>query len=128
MTLLHALHHGSLAKSDKNVHRLSRHVYDVHRIWNTPTLRTSILNAKLLRAVVENKQVFFKETKARYELVTNFDLSCAPHDHLAKAMREDFVAMQSMFFPESNVPTFDDALATLKEIDVTVAGWKTATS
>ena len=125
VTLLHALHHGTLAKPDKNVHRLSRHVYDVHRIWSTPKLRASILNAKLLRAVVENKQVFFKDAKARYELVTDFDLNCAPHDDLATAMRADFAAMQSMFFPESNVPTFDDALATLKEIEVTVAGWKT---
>ena len=125
VTLLHALHHGTLAKPDKNVHRLSRNVYDVHRIWKTPKLRTNLLNATLLRAVVENKQVFFKETKARYELVTSFDLNCAPHDNLAAAMREDFAAMESMFFPASTVPTFDDAIATLKEIEVTVASWKT---
>ncbi len=126
VTLLHALHHGTRAKPDKNVHRLSRHVYDVHRIWNAPKLRTSILSAKLLRAVVENKQIFFRETKARYELVTNFELNCAPHDDLAAAMRADFAAMGSMFFPASAVPTFDEALATLKELDEIVASWKTA--
>ena len=125
VTLLHALHHGTRAKADKNVHRLSRHVYDVHRIWNAPKLRTSLLNAKLLHAVVANKQVFFKETKARYELVTTFELNCAPHDDLATAMRADFAAMASMFFPESTVPSFDEALATLREIEVTVASWKT---
>lgn len=125
VTLLHALHHGTLAKADKTVHRLSRHVYDVHRIWHTEKLRTNVLNAQLLRAVVENKQVFFKENKARYDLAEKFELSCAPHPDLATAMRTDFGAMESMFFPQSSVPTFDEALATLKEIDSIVAGWKT---
>ena len=125
VTLLHALHHATLVKHDKNVHRLSRHIYDVHRIWDTHELRTSILDAKLLQAVVHNKKVFFEDRKARYELVTTLDLNCAPHDALAATMRTDFTAMESMFFPESNVPTFDDAVATLKEIDATVAGWKT---
>ncbi len=124
VTLLHALHHGTTAKPDKAVLRLSRHIYDVHRIWNTPALRTSLLDRKLLQAVVENKTVFFREAKARYDLVTRFELSCAPHDALAKAMREDFAAMESMFFPGSPVPDFDDALATLREIDATVARWK----
>ena len=123
--MLHALHHGTLAKPDKSVLRLSRHMYDVHRIWNAPTLRTSLLDRKLLQAVVENKTVFFREAKARYDLVTTFKLSCAPHDALAKAMREDFAAMQSMFFPASSVPTFDEALATLAEIDSLVASWAT---
>ena len=101
VTLLHALHHGTRAKPDKNVHRLSRHVYDVHRIWNAPKLRTSLLNAKLLQAVVANKQVFFKETKARYELVTSFEPSCAPHEELATAMRADFAATVMVLFAKS---------------------------
>lgn len=48
VTMLHALHHATIAKPDKSVLRLSRHVYDVHRIWNTSTLRTSLLDRKLL--------------------------------------------------------------------------------
>jgi len=124
VTLLHALHHGTAAKPDKNLHRLSRHMYDVHRIWKTTALRTSLLDSTLLQAVVDNKTVFFRETKARYDLVTKFELNCAPGDALAKLLRDDFAAMESMFFPGSTVPAFDDALATLKEIDATVSGWK----
>lgn len=124
VTLLHALRHGTTAKPDKAVLRLSRHIYDVHRIWSTPTLRETLLDPKLLHAVVENKTVFFREAKARYDLVARFELSCAPHTALAKAIREDFAAMKSMFFPGSSVPDFDDALATLTEIDETVARWK----
>lgn len=125
VTMLHALHHATIAKPDKSVLRLSRHVYDVHRIWNTSTLRTSLLDRKLLQAVVENKTVFFRESKARYDLVATLELSCSPHDALSKTMREDFAAMESMFFPGSAVPTFDEALATLAEIEKVVAGWKT---
>jgi hypothetical protein len=124
VTLLHALHHATLAKPDKGVLRLSRHIYDVHRIWHTPARRTSLLDRKLLQAVVDNKTIFFRETKARYESVTRFALNCAPHDALADALRRDFAAMGSMFFPGSTVPAFDEALETLKEIDSTVARWR----
>jgi hypothetical protein len=124
VTLLHALHHGTLAKPDKPVLRLSRHIYDVHRIWHTPALQTALLDPALLQAVVQNKTVFFRETKACYDLVTTFELNCAPHDALTDALRRDFSAMGSMFFPESKVPAFDEALATLGEIDSVVAGWR----
>ncbi len=127
VTLLHALHHGTLAKADKGVHRLSRHIYDVHRIWNATALRARIVaDRALLRSVVHNKQIFFRETKARYEMVALLDLNCAPHEALEKAMREDFVAMESMFFPGSPVPAFEDTLTTLREIEQMVRAWKPA--
>lgn len=123
-TLLHAIHHGTLTRPDKRVDRLSRHLYDLHQIWHQPELRARLLeNPGLLQAVVRNKAVFFKEGKARYDLVEGFGLNAVPHPDLEARLREDYDAMESMFFPDSTVPAFDELLSTLAEIDATVGEW-----
>jgi hypothetical protein len=124
VTLLHALHHGTLAKPDKHSDRLSRHLYDLHRLWHTPALRPALLDPVLLDAVARNKTVFFKEGKARYELLAERKLAATPHPALQSRLQADFVAMQSMFFPGSKVPTFDELLATPREIEALVASWE----
>lgn len=124
VTLLHGLHHATLAKPDKNIARLSRHIYDVHCLWHTATLREKIVDPSLLLAVVENKMVFFQDPKSRYELVKEWKLTCEPHKALAETLRKDFRAMASMFFANAQVPTFDEALGALGEVDTMVASWK----
>lgn len=74
-------------------------------------------------AFVKNKQVFFTDRKSKYELVQEYELTCTPHENLEAALRKDFEAMRSMFYAESDVPTFDRALQSLREIDAMVAGW-----
>ncbi len=123
-TLLHALHHGTLAKPDKRGERLSRHLYDVHRMWTTPGVRARLQDPALLDAVVANKEVFFKEGKARYDLVRARQLQATPHDALSQMLRADHEAMESMFFPESPVPTFEEMITTAREVDALVASWR----
>lgn len=124
-TLLHALHHGTLAKPDKAVVRLSRHAYDLHQMWSRPGLKGCLLaDRKLLAAVVRNKSVFFKEGKARYDLVDAFTLNATPHEALQTRLREDYAAMAEMFFPGTDVPAFDALLDTLREVDAAVAAWR----
>lgn len=124
-TLLHALHHGTLANPDKAVVRLSRHAYDLHRMWSRPALKARLLaDRALLLAVVRNKTVFFKEGKAKYDLVESFTLNATPHVKLEARLREDYAAMAEMFFPGTEVPVFDALLGTLREMDAAVAAWK----
>lgn len=125
VTLLHALHHGTLAKPDKRVDRLSRHAYDVHRMWSRADVKARILaDRKLLLAVVQNKTVFFREGKARYDLVESFTLNATPHAELESQLRKDYAAMAEMFFPGRDVPAFDALLGTLHDVDAAVAAWK----
>lgn len=124
-TLLHALHHGTLAKPEKPVERLSRHAYDLHRMWERPELRTAVLaSPTLLHAVVRNKTVFFKDPKARYDLADGYALAAAPHSVLEARLRADYREMREMFFPNSAVPDFDAVLASLREVDAAVETWK----
>ena len=128
-TLLHQMYNVTLDKPEKAYERHSRHVYDVHRIWCTPTIRDVLAKGRdLLRQVAEHKTIFFKEPKAKYELVAEFTLNCKPHAALEKTLRADFEQMQSemMFFANAKIPSFDEMNGTLRELEELVAGWKPA--
>ena len=123
-THLHELHHATLVRPDKDIDERSRHLYDIHRMWRTPELRTRLVaSPNVLQAVVKNKQVFFKDPKAKYELVEKFTLNSRPHPELEARLRRDYEAMRSMFFPSSPVPAFDELLVSLREIDEAVMTW-----
>ncbi len=124
-TLLHALHHVSVEKPDKAVSRQSRHLYDLYQMWNQGGgLRSRIQTGReLLLAVVENKQVFFKDRKARYELVLGNTLNAHPPPELEKRLRADYEAMQDMLFHQPEPPTFEELLEAAREVDELVAGW-----
>jgi hypothetical protein len=124
-TLLHALHHGTLARPDKAVDRLSRHAYDLHRMWVQPEVRAVVLGSPaLLRAVARNKSVFFTDRKARYDLADGFVLAATPHGVLETRLRDDYRGMREMFFPSSVVPEFDEVLVSLRALDAAVAAWR----
>ena len=124
-TLLHALHHGTLSKPDKNTARLSRHLYDLYKMWEQPALKARLLaGPTLLDAVVRNKKVFFKEGKARYDLVEERVLNATPHPELAARLRSDYADMASMFFPGSPIPSFDALMNCVREIDAEVGRWR----
>lgn len=123
-TLLHALHHGTLEKPDKRVGRLSRHLYDVHQIWHSGPRDRLLVDPSLLEAVVAHKTVFFKETKARYDLAAQFQLSSTPHAELERRLRADYSAMESMFFEDTEAPAFEVLVETLREVDAAVADWR----
>lgn len=94
-------------------------------MWTRDDLRTRVLaDRQLFDAVVRNKRTFFKEGKARYELLDSYALASTPHEVLKTALAADYEDMASMFFPGTPVPEFSELVATLREIDAAVARWR----
>jgi hypothetical protein len=110
ITLLHAVTH-----SGKMPPRLSRHYYDVSRLYRHDVSRQALTNLALLDAIVKHKSVFFREAVARYDLAAPGSLKIVPGDELERSLRRDYREMQEMFFGES--PRFDDILADIREIE-----------
>jgi len=107
-TLLHAVFH-----SGKMPPRLSRHHYDLSRLYRHDYGRLAIKDVDLLASVVEHKKVFFREAGARYDLARPGTLRvCPPDSHVAQ-IRSDYRDMREMFFSEP--PPFDTVMADLRE-------------
>jgi len=109
-TLLHAVFH-----SGKMPPRLSRHHYDLARLYRHEYGQLAMKDFGLLASVVEHKKVFFREAAARYDLAKPGSLRvCPPESHVAQ-IRSDYRDMREMFFTEA--PPFDTVMADLRELE-----------
>ena len=113
VTLLHAVTH-----SGKSPPRLSRHYYDVSRLYRHEAGRRAITDLKLLEQVVRHKSVFFREAAARYDLAKPGSLRISPGPEMERELRRDYREMQEMFFEEA--PLFNQILADIRELEARV--------
>jgi len=113
VTLLHAV-----AQSGKTPPRLSRHYYDVSRLFRHEIGRAAVADLDLLTQVVRHKSVFFREAAARYDLATPGSLRIMPTAELEQRLRRDYREMQEMYFGAA--PAFDQILADIREVEARV--------
>jgi len=106
-TILHAISHGSKLRA-----RMSRHYYDVGEMGGTSIYTKAIQNIDLLIKVAEHKALFFKDSKARYDLAKPGSLRLMPLEEHLVQLSDDYRQMQEMFFEDS--PSFESILKKLK--------------
>ncbi len=109
-TILHAISHGSKLRA-----RMSRHYYDVGEMVGSSIYSKAILNIDLLIKVAEHKALFFKDSKAHYDLAKPGSLRLMPLDEHLALLNDDYRQMQEMFFEDP--PTFESVLKKLKTVE-----------
>ena len=115
-TILHMLHHMPDEKElGKN---MSRHYYDMSQLASLHVRDTALGNLELLTKVADHKTRFFAATWAKYGEARPPTLKLSPGPALEKKLRADYSAMAEMIFGDA--PAFDDVLATLAELEVSI--------
>jgi hypothetical protein len=109
-TLLHAVYH-----SGKIPPRLSRHHYDLSRLYRHESGQAAIKDIGLLESVADHKKVFFREAAARYDLARPGSLRICPPNSQVAGIRSDYRDMREMFFGQA--PTFDKVMEDLKQLE-----------
>ena len=109
-TILHAISNGSKLRT-----RMSRHYYDVGEMIGSPIYDKAIQNIDLLVKVAEHKALFFKDSKAHYDLAKPGTLRLVPLDEHLVQLNEDYRQMQEMFFEEP--PTLEQIIEKLRGIE-----------
>jgi hypothetical protein len=110
-TLLHAVFH-----SGKMPTRLSRHYYDLARLYRHEYGQNAKADFGLLASVVEHKKIFFREAAARYDLAKPGSLRICPPDEKIARIRADYREMREMFFT-NEPPTFDSIMVDLRDLE-----------
>ncbi len=116
--ILHGLYYGyrdrdeNLVPSDRQ--RLSRHYYDVAKIYSTEIGKQAINNEELREKVRQHKLDFFNAAWKRFDLAVPGSLQIVPYDDLQLALEQDYQAMQGMMLGDA--PEFGDILTTLEHL------------
>lgn len=114
--ILHGLYYGyrdeNRVPSDRQ--RLSRHYYDVAKIYITEIGKQAIKNVELREKVHQHKLDFFKTAWKRFDLAVPGSFQIVPYDGLRLALERDYQAMQGMMLGDA--PEFGDILTTLEQL------------
>lgn len=123
MFLLHEEYQRPKEKS--RINRLSRHLYDVYKISQTPFAQKSLENRYLYEKVVIHRNNFTRLGGVDYNLHNPQTLCFIPPDKTLKYWENDYHTMQEeMIYGES--PSFKDLLKALKALNKTINefSWK----
>ena len=110
-TILHAEFHRPADKPMPD--RFSRHYCDFHELVRKGVANSATAKPELLARVAQHKSLFFKSSWAKYDEATKGTLRISPPEQRVKALREDYVKMEQMFFGEP--PKFDQVIALLQQ-------------
>lgn len=115
-TILHLWHHAPVGKDFKD--RLSRHYYDLARLYETGIGAAALSDPALLLAVAEHKDTFFPAAWAKYDEAKPGSLRLVPPEARLAALADDYRKMREMFFSEP--PPFAAIIATLRDLEARI--------
>ena len=117
-TILHALAHAAVDREPGE--RKSRHLYDLAQLARSDVRGRALQNLRLLTAVADHKNLFFRAASARYDLAKPGTLKLIPSEEVLSALEKDYRSMAEMFFAEPE--PFDDVVECLTELEAEING------
>jgi hypothetical protein len=113
VTILHALFHGSKMRD-----RMSRHYYDTFMMDQRGVTEKALADIPLLTQVVQNKTIFFKDTRASYGTARIGSLRLVPQCDMLQDLKKDYKAMDEMFM--GAFPSFDQITESLVRLEARI--------
>ncbi|MCK9329081.1 MAG: nucleotidyl transferase AbiEii/AbiGii toxin family protein [Candidatus Cloacimonetes bacterium] len=115
-TILHAENSRNEPSRIEKRNHLSRHIYDLVKLFNSEYGKMAIDNLDLLNDVVKHKSTFYKDNKADYPNATPQAIKIVPTPELNQSFKLDYEDMaKSMII--GNPPSYEELLQGLNEIE-----------
>jgi len=115
-TILHAENsRNEPARIEKRNH-MSRHIYDLVKLYNSEYGKMAMNNLELLADVVKHKSTFYKDNRADYPNATPKNIKIVPTAELNHNFKVDYEDMaKSMII--GNPPTYEELIEILHKIE-----------
>lgn len=100
----------------ENADRMSRHWYDLVKLYHHSIGKKAMLNKELLKEVVEHKTVFFNANYANYPACLSGEFCLLPQGQGLKTLAEDYKKMLDAEMLYGAIPTIEEVFADIKKI------------
>jgi hypothetical protein len=117
-TLLHALAHRALDKPLDS--RMSRHYYDVAKLYESAFGPKALADRLLLEKVVEHKSLFFRSAGASYETAVPGTFRVVPPKERLASLKEDYRTMRTHMIFEYRPYEFEELMAVITEVEAKI--------
>ena len=106
----------SKPKDDIRVNRMSRHLYDICQITDTPIAEEALADKDLYLSVIDHRRMFIGLKGFNYDTLLPQTLSIIPPEAIRERWKEDYRSMQeSMIYEES--PSFEQLIEKLTDLN-----------
>ena len=116
-TILHAENSRNEPSRIEKRNHMSRHIYDLVKLFNSEYGTMAMNNLELLADVVKHKSTFYKDNRADYPNATPENIKIVPTPKLNHNFKVDYEDMASSMIV-GNPPTYEELLKILKEIQL----------
>lgn len=115
--ILHGLRRWYDSRGDlrRGGERVSRHYYDVVRLLESEPGKRALADTRLAIDCARHARMFFNSGDLDLDHAVPGSFSLRPREGMIDTLRRDYEAMAGMVFSE--VPSFDDALATVADLE-----------
>ena len=100
-----------------NPNRMSRHLYDIHRMMDTDFGLKAVKNSNLFQTIVVHRQKYTRVRGIDYALHTPQTINFIPDEHSFKAWKQDYQIMKSNMI-YGDAPSFEVLLKRMEELKV----------
>jgi hypothetical protein len=115
---LFLLHEEFHKPEDKiRVERLSRHLYDVYQLANTPFLNKALEDRVLYETIVKHRYNFTKVSKVDYNLLSPKTLNFIPIEKVMNQWERDYRVMRDQMIFQPDAPTFNELITFLTQLN-----------
>jgi hypothetical protein len=108
--------HEEYQKDNPRTTRMSRHLYDLEKMMDTPFAQSALANAGLYRTVVTHRRKFNSIPGIDYDSHLPASILIYPPDNMMASWKEDYERLRQSFIYETDPKTFDELSDRLQEL------------
>ena len=110
--------HEEFAKPQKLIRteRMSRHLYDLVQIMDTPIATKALQNKKLYNSIVEHRRIFIGLNGFNYDSLASKTLKIVPPDNIIDLWKVDYETMRRTMIYGKSLP-FDTLIEKIKQLN-----------
>lgn len=110
--------HEEFTKKDQEkirVNRMSRHLYDIVMMLNTPIAEKALNDTELYKHIITHRKIFIGLTEFDYNSLFPQSINIIPPESIIGKWEDDYSKTRSMIYGEA--PTFTEIIGRIKELN-----------
>jgi predicted nucleotidyltransferase component of viral defense system len=107
--------HEALQKGRIHSERMTRHLYDLHKLMDTDFAKDALADTELYKTIVEHRSIMTREKGVDYSTHRPSQINFVPQNEVIDLWKDDYRYMNDTFIYEQPIP-FETIMARMKEL------------
>ena len=116
--------HEEFSKPNESIHveRMSRHLYDLARMIDTPIVENALKNKDLFQSIIAHRRMFIAMKEFDYDTLSPATLNIISLENVIAKWEDDYNNMQTMIYGKSL--SFNDIIDKITQLNEKLTGIK----